>query len=218
MLEEKPFSSCKGFYHHSRTGKATRLQTLRGKHDLKQFYFRWAPHALSINQKKERLLYSKFLLTVLIEQKASGFQQIIAGDASWPFRCYLCDSVSAASRDEVSQSIKHKIETEKCLVSVPWSVNAIPSLLMPRGTTYSTAFFTDAVMPSLIENVRGFESQTAATSSLKPRPGPTDFFLFGHIKGKLSNYNCTSRDDLLKAATEIFTGVDQEVLFSVFES
>jgi hypothetical protein len=175
----------------------TPLQTIHDKPGLKKVYFRWAPHALSINQKRESVSYSKLLLTVLIEQKVSGFQRIIAGDESWFFRCYVCDSVSAASRDEVSQRIKQKIETEKCLVSIPWSVNAIPSLFdLPRGTTYNTAFFTDAVMPSLIESVRGFESQTPAASSLKPRPGPTDFFLFGHIKGKLSNDNCTSRDDL----------------------
>jgi hypothetical protein len=47
---------------------------------------------------------------------------------------------------------------------------------------------------------------------------PSEFFFFGHIKGKLSDYNSKSRNDLLNAITEIFTGVDQEVLLSVFES
>jgi hypothetical protein len=47
---------------------------------------------------------------------------------------------------------------------------------------------------------------------------PSDFFLFGHIKEKLSDYNCEGREDILNAITEIFTGADQEVLLSVFES
>jgi hypothetical protein len=47
---------------------------------------------------------------------------------------------------------------------------------------------------------------------------PSDFFLFGYIKGKRSDDNCESLMDLLNAITEIFAGVDQEVLRSVFES
>jgi hypothetical protein len=43
---------------------------------------------------------------------------------------------------------------------------------------------------------------------------PSDFLLFGYIKGKLSDFIYESRDDLLNA----ITGVDQEVLPSVFES
>jgi hypothetical protein len=90
-----------------------------------------------------------------MEQKASDFQRIITGDGLWFFFRCPGDSVLAASRGELPQSIKQKIDTEKCLVSIPWSVNEIPSLLnVFKGTTYNTAFFTDAVMPSLIENVR----------------------------------------------------------------
>jgi hypothetical protein len=51
-----------------------------------------------------------------------------------------------------------------------------------------------------------------------PDLAPSDFFLFGCIKGKLFDYNYESRDDLLNTITEIVTGVDQEMLLSVFES
>jgi hypothetical protein len=47
---------------------------------------------------------------------------------------------------------------------------------------------------------------------------PSDFSLFGYVKQKLSDYNCESLEDLLNAIPEIFTGVNQEVLLSVFES
>jgi hypothetical protein len=46
----------------------------------------------------------------------------------------------------------------------------------------------------------------------------SDYFLFGYIRGKLFDYSGESREDLLNAVTKIFTGVDQEVLLSVFES
>jgi hypothetical protein len=36
------------------------------------------------------------------------------------------------------------------------------------------------------------------------------FFLFGYIKGKLSDYDCESWQDLVNAITEIFTGANQK--------
>jgi hypothetical protein len=47
---------------------------------------------------------------------------------------------------------------------------------------------------------------------------PSDFFLSGSIKGKPSNYNYESREDILNAITESFTGVDQGMLLSVLKS
>jgi hypothetical protein len=67
-----------------------------------------------------------------MEQKVSGLQRIITAD----------------------ESIKQKINTAKCLVSILWLVNEIDSLLdVPKWTTYNTIFFTDVVWSSLIENV-----------------------------------------------------------------
>jgi hypothetical protein len=47
---------------------------------------------------------------------------------------------------------------------------------------------------------------------------PTDFFVFGYIKGKLSDYDRESQENILSAITEFLTGVDQGVLLSVCES
>jgi hypothetical protein len=51
-----------------------------------------------------------------------------------------------------------------------------------------------------------------------PDQTPGDFNLSGNITGKSYNYNCENREEFLNAITEIFTGVDQEMLPSVFES
>jgi hypothetical protein len=46
------------------------------------------------------------------------------------FFCYYpCDSIWEASRDQLPQSIKQKINTENYLVSIFWLVNGIYSLL-----------------------------------------------------------------------------------------
>jgi hypothetical protein len=98
--------------------------------------------------------YLKLLLTAVMEQKASNCQRTITGDESQFFLYYPGDSVSGASREGHPQRVKQKTVTAKCLVSILWSVNRISSLLdVPKATTYSRAFFTDAVMPSLIETV-----------------------------------------------------------------
>jgi histone-lysine N-methyltransferase SETMAR len=207
------------------------------------------PHALSINQKSENVSYSKLLLVALMEQKVSLFQRIITGDEWWFFLGHPSDSVWAASRDELPQRIKQKIDTEKCLVSILWSVKGIHTLLnVPKGTMSNTAFFTDAVMPSLIENVqsptrrkvlKGWlihmhkacphnsrRAQRCMKASRTERLRDPDYspdlapsnFIFRYVKEKLSNYNCEGQEHFLNAITEIFTGADQEVLLSVSES
>jgi hypothetical protein len=78
-----------------------------------------------------------------MEQKANDFQHIITGDELWSFLFW--------PPDELPQRIEHKIDAEKCLISILWSVHGFYRPLDgPKGTTYNTALFTDAVMPSLI--------------------------------------------------------------------
>jgi hypothetical protein len=136
----------------------------------------------------------------------------------------------------------HKIDMEKCLLSIVWSVNGIYSLLdVPKGTVYNTVFYIDAIMPILIENARSrtrmkmlnawlthmdsahLDNSRRAQRGIKASRAehlphrayssdlaPSDFFLFGYIKGKLSDHNCESREALWSAITEIFPGVDQK--------
>jgi hypothetical protein len=127
----------------------------------------WSPHALSRRQKSKTVAYSKLLLIALMEQKASGFSRIMTGDESWFFLYYPYYSVWAARRDELHQHIKRKINPEKCLASILWSVNAIHSLLdIPKGIMYNTAFVTDTGMPSLIHNVRSQARRKTSKSEL----------------------------------------------------
>jgi hypothetical protein len=71
------------------------------------------PPALSITQKSEQVLYSKLLLTRMMEQKPSGFQRILIGTESCLFLYFPRDPVWVAPHDEFLQHIKHKNDTEK---------------------------------------------------------------------------------------------------------
>jgi hypothetical protein len=64
--------------------------------------------------------------------------------------------------------------------------------------------------------VEASRAERLSHPAYSPDMTPNDFFLFGYIKGKPSDYNFESREDLLNAITEIFTGINQEVLLSVF--
>jgi hypothetical protein len=111
-------------------------------------------HALSINQKGERVSYLKFLVIAGIEQDANGCHRIITRDELWSFFDYPRDSAWAALRDELSQRIKQKSDIEKCVVSIFRLVDGTHGLLdASKGTMYNAAFFTAAVMSNLIENV-----------------------------------------------------------------
>jgi hypothetical protein len=121
-------------------------------------------------------------------------------------------------------------------------VNGIHSLIdVPKGQTYNTDFFCHVVMPSLIDEVtrdsrrktlKGFvihmdnarphnsrrsqECIKAPSAQRSPDLAPSDFFLFGCIKEKLTNFNCETRDILKDAIIEIFNGIEKETFVAVF--
>jgi hypothetical protein len=83
-----------------------------------------------------------------------GFIQIITCDESWFYFEYLHQSVWAQSRNDIPERIKQRINTEKCLVSIIWSVNGIHSLFdLPKETIYNSTFFYDIALPNFIRNL-----------------------------------------------------------------
>jgi hypothetical protein len=91
---------------------------------------------------------------VLEDAHRTGFERIITGDKSWLFLSYPHDSAWGASRDELRERVTQKIDTEKCLISILWSVNAIQSLSdAPKGNTYNIAFFSRQGVRSSIHGI-----------------------------------------------------------------
>jgi hypothetical protein len=150
-------------------------------------------------------------------------------------------------REMSPEKASQKIDTEKCLISIFWSINGIHTLLdVPKGSMYNTAFFCDQVVPSLIhaitshgrrKTLQGFmihldnasphnsrrsqECLEAHRATRLQHPtyssdlAPSDFFLFGYGKEKLTNLDCKSREDLKNAITSIFNEIDKQTLIAV---
>jgi hypothetical protein len=209
---------------------------------LENFHLRWVPHALSINQKSERVSSSKLLPTALMAQKASGFQRLITGDKLWFF-------LSIIFMMSILNALSVKMPRKRAWFrSFGWLTESTVFLMCPKGQCTTRSSPLNAVMPSLIANIwsqtrrktvkglliymdnarphnsgpvqRCIEASRAGCL-LHPAYSPglalNDFF-FGYIKGKLSDCNCESWADLLNAITEYFTEVDHEVLLKLFES
>jgi hypothetical protein len=51
-----------------------------------------------------------------------------------------------------------------------------------------------------------------------PDVAPSDFFLFGYLKEKLTVFHCTTGDELKSAIFTIFDEIDTETLLAVFNS
>jgi hypothetical protein len=248
MLKEKPFASCKVLCRHFRIAKTTCLKILHDNLGMKKFNLRWVPYALNSSQKAERVMLSHEILAVLESDRRNSFQNVITGDESWFFLCYLRDSIWAQSRDEVSERISQKIDSEKCLISVFWCVNGIHSLAdMPKGSIYDSVFFCDIIVSRLVQglcsdsarrslkgcyihldNVGPYNSKRSSecfrTTKIKriPQPShspdiaPSDFFRFGYLKEKLTEYDIPDREKLKLAITHIVSEIGQETLITVF--
>jgi hypothetical protein len=154
MIQEFPFTSCRHLCIHFRIAMTICLRVLHDVLQVKKSNLRWVPHSLDDAQKAERISLSTDLLRILKQSQKTGFANIITGDELWFYFEYPHQLVWAPSRDEVPERFKQKLDTEKCLISVIWSVNGIHSLFyVPKGTTYNTTFFCDVSFPDLRKNV-----------------------------------------------------------------
>jgi transposase len=154
ILREKPFASCKVLCRHFRIAQTTCLRILHDNLGMKRFNLRWVPHALNSNQKAERVTLSHEILAILESDRRNSFRNVIIGDESWFLVYYPRDSIWAQSRDEVPERIRQKIDSEKCLISVLWSVNGIHSLEeVPKGTAYDSALVCDITVPRLVQGL-----------------------------------------------------------------
>jgi hypothetical protein len=68
------------------------------------------------------------------------------------------------------------------------------------------------------ECIRASKAERLPHPAYSPDLAPSDFVLFGYLKEQLTDYDCTTRDELKQAIIEIFNGIADDVLVSVFAS
>jgi hypothetical protein len=66
------------------------------------------------------------------------------------------------------------------------------------------------------ECIRTSKAERLSHPAYSPDLAPSNFFLFGYLKEKLTDYNCETREQLKEAIIEIFNEIPQDALVSVF--
>jgi hypothetical protein len=102
------------------------------------------------------------VLVALEEAQSTGFARPITGDDSWFHLVYPHESAWAASRDQLPENVSQTIDTQKCLISVLWSIHGIHSLVdVLKATTYNTAFVCDIIVPSTVAEIASHSRRKA---------------------------------------------------------
>jgi hypothetical protein len=126
--------SCSVLRWHLVIGKATCLRILHKDIGLVKCHLGWITHTFSAGQKSERVSYSRQLLAIVEQQQSMDFEYVITSDESWFYFDNPLDAAWAASRDELPERVKRKIDTGESQISVVWSVNGILYLIdVPQG-------------------------------------------------------------------------------------
>jgi hypothetical protein len=68
------------------------------------------------------------------------------------------------------------------------------------------------------ECVRASKAERLWHSAYGMNTAPSDFFLFGHVKEKMSEYNSACQPDALKTIAKMFSQTGEVILISVFKS
>jgi hypothetical protein len=67
---------------------------------------------------------------------------------------YPRNAIWTHSREDVPERLSQKIDIEKCLISVLWSVTDIHSLVdVPKGGSYNLQLLCEIIIPSLVDEV-----------------------------------------------------------------
>jgi hypothetical protein len=212
---------------------------------LRKLHCKWVPHTLNKLQKLARVTGAVEMLSSLRPLEKTGFPNLFTGDESWflysyPFTSYW--GKKDAPRPEIP---KTTIGTPKIMVVVFWGVDGVPVLkFLERGEGMNASRFQELVLKDLFalqETLPADQrlllhwdnapAHTATTTKalLKttravviPQPpyspdiAPSDFFLFGYLKGQIRGRKCETGKDILKVIGEIMGKITRAKRIEVF--
>jgi hypothetical protein len=136
-------------------GISVRTMMTHLDHNLgrKYYHLRWISRALYESQKADGVHCARIMLGALHFHARTNYQYIITADEFWFHSYNPSDAAWTASRDELPERIKRKIDTEKCRSSGLCPVNVIHYLIdVPLGMKYNSLFSCDVGMPCRIQN------------------------------------------------------------------
>jgi hypothetical protein len=110
------------------------------------------PHSLSEAQKADRTAMANDLLSVLHSQVDYSFFRIVTEDESWFLYLSPFDYMFSASRDEVIQSEKATIGSQKVMLAIFFGGMSLITLnALSSGGRFNQKYFVHDIIPDIVE-------------------------------------------------------------------
>jgi len=245
VLDELPFMSCKTICQMLEIPKTTCLRILHNSLGLKKFNFRWVPHQLSEAQKLKRVECSRELLRVLqdtphrniVTGDESWFNFDIPIKSAWAERRedLPCLPQLEIGTKKSLVSIFWSPEGLHSLLILPHGTTynaayfcdtVVPNLRSEictqrrRRTLRGIVIHMDNARPHnakiSVEALESIKAKRVEHPPYSPDLAPSDFFLFGVLKEKLSGSSFSSSEDLISKIRGKFAQLDKEMLHRVY--
>jgi histone-lysine N-methyltransferase SETMAR len=186
------------------------------------------------------------MLDILKKEEAVGFAHVITGDESWFLYNYPFKTFWGKASDSAPKITHPDISSEKSMLVVFWGVATTPILtFLPRGLSVNAALFQELVVKPLSkinsslpkgenllihwDNAPAHRATTTTSLiekrklTLIPQPpyspdlAPSDFFLFGYIKGQLRGKGFKTLIDLEQEIKSIMERITPVTRIRVFQ-
>jgi hypothetical protein len=127
-LADEPFSSVRGLARHTCLSRTAVHRHLTCSIGSTACHLRWVPHRLSPGQKVKRMALSRELLSMLHQEEARDWHNIITLDESWFCLCTDHELIWLTPGEMVPEREWCMIQSPKSIITVAWN---------ERGATFS---------------------------------------------------------------------------------
>jgi histone-lysine N-methyltransferase SETMAR len=188
-------------------------------------HLRWVPHSLTASQKHQRVQLSKELLLLLTSVQADPNQYLITLDESWFYLWSERDTIWLQPGSEPPERVKHTVQDEKVMITIAWWTSGFHLVTgLPKGQKFNANYYINQILtpllnselyppdtkliihadnarPHMAKKCQDFLEEIGADRAphppYSPDLAPSDFFLFGHLKGCLKGTKFQDSQELL---------------------
>jgi histone-lysine N-methyltransferase SETMAR len=245
LLDDDPFLSQKKIAKYLGVHPHTVNRILTQVLGLTRVRFRWIPYALNDEQKQNRVDLSIALVEILESASIPQLKTIITGDETWVYMRNPRSAMWIGTDIPIPEQPKITIGVKKVMISVFWSPSGMHLIkMLPPGERFTKQYFIDEILNDLYQQIcnrrpkkktkgyflhfdnarphcvddilseMGF--QRLPHPAFSPDLAPTDFFLFGHMKGMIEGLEFESPEQLLSEVTRKLRSIATSVLTDAY--
>jgi histone-lysine N-methyltransferase SETMAR len=161
---KKPHSSSRDVSKALFAQKTTILRVFTGL-GLRFYKTRWSPHKLSEEQNVDRVTVAQDMLQVMQDLGPKQRKYLITGGKTWIFLDNNHRGMWAEDREGVPPNVKRMVCSKKTMLSAYFLRTSFVSIeFLPQGQKYNSHFFTEIILPSVVENLSVARSKLKATA------------------------------------------------------